>query len=1428
MASLNRPGVEVTQALAETPTVNATPELVPVVVGPCFQIIDALDSSGALQADAKWAGTEDSPDYEQSALFITPSGMPDPRSNIDEVVFDNTKTKASLYHGGQLKSLERGSNGSAGSAFLKGANGSTSAAFVSEAIAGAVDMGDGGGALYTLVIQLDTFNSLSTEGETVITFKAQSYTNTQALVDEINDAMAGIASVVETNKILLQSTSVGASSRIVIKQSGALKKIFTALDGSDDHRVVGSGFQGQDDEDGDSITPWIEWFTGSYHKSVAGTGSWGVAETFAAPAAQVSHDGTVSHANSAAQTYTGTAGTLVPIVAATATGAGDELWADGVQVNDAEVIKAETSRFKMGVLNTSLSTYGTGGAVTARVYDTVEVAVPSHGIPWAPKYAYFQANNLVFGDITPAGVAATLTGAVAADSDRPAYVQSSALDATAGVSLTGLTLAYQLTEDGVAGAETTITFPAAAGHTTISDLADAISITGVAVSGPATATGRLLLTTAKSGANQSLTIKSTGTANAALGFSTSDPTTGTGKDNEYAEQAAALGSIISVKGAGNLGVHPDVPSALALAITDSIGTHTLSATPTLVPLAGTNDLFGLVATIARAFGASDGEAPATLDGAPLAGTGYAPLYDGSILVGYIGAWHHTNDAAAVAGDTSGRLKILSLEGGASVSIAVTATDKTDGFRWLGFHDPTGAQPAELAGTEIASIAAFADGATNRALQFTVDVGAGPVGGMQSGASFSAAQAGELAYLLNDKVPMQAEDGGSVAQIMYVAKVTASDKGHIIARTIPGGTGTTLASVADGAASSMSALGFAPGGDSNVGTTSVAGDPGFSDDSGADLLNGKTLEFQLDGNPKTWSLPFTSNSLRLAIDDINTVVKGAVDIASDSSDKLKLTSSFAGAASQVKTLAGTANTPLGFPDDTSDYGEGRPNPDFYIDGSGSVNIGANILRDGSTGVPFTPQSGTAPLYLEYTALRKDVTASAATPAMLTFNTTAEIEAAIGPISTENPLALAAFLTISNSPTNAISALGVDETTAAAPEGTIDGYARALDLLAAKEVYAMVPLTSDTFVQQLFSTHVQSLSLPENRGERIAFIWSPVPTRAEDTSVQSGTDADSTGSDNTITVGTNPASSVIAAGISDLTDVTVADDLYIELVIITAGSTELRRYSISTVNGSLLTLRVSFASDENLDGFYSTTELDGAAGYDDLTYAIRIRGDMLYVTGTTVIDNSLVATNAAAQGAAYGAKRVFYLFSGDVDTSVDGVVTKVPGFYACAAIAGMVGELAPQQPFTNLSMTGFSFAYDTDDTFSQTHLDTIADGGRYVLINQGGLVASRMQRSTDSTTIEKRELSITKAIDWMAKGLRSTNRVFIGKYVINPGFLDQLTMVNEGFLALSSQLGVVNSADLKSLLQDETSPDTILIEIEVAPAYPCNKIKITIIS
>ena len=1428
MASVNRPGVTVVQELSETPAAVSAPTLVPVVVGPCYQIVEALESDGSLNADAQYADEQ----YNQVALAIPQADLPDPRSNITEVNIDESQVGLSLYFGGLLATVARGSNSSTGSSFLKGVNLCAKPAIFTDNIAGSYDFTAYGDAGALLTLAFDLPSSSVTSNDVTITFTG-TMTATE-VADAINGAVGADVAVMIANgntygiaianeAVLISTAGFGATSSITVRANGsALAVLFTSLSTSVDHRIEGAGFRGEDDDDGDLTTPWIEWHRGAYKFGTPGTalaGNAGAGDAFNTTgdfAGLIDLDGAYAGSKATDVTFNGSA-PVVPLSAATTTLEGDEFWGDGSQVGDGVITVVEKRRFKVGVLNNALSTFDGNGDPTSAVYTTLEVNTPSHGTPFSPKYSYFVANNLVYGEVTPEGTAAAVTGSITGLAPQSATVYTSTVSSSwltampgTDVLLSGGTLTIQITEDGVQGDEVTFNFAEGAAHAgayaTVAEIAadlstgfDGVTVTAFDSDGDGE-DDSLVFQTTKTGSDQSISVKTTGTNSIASSLGITSTLSSTGKDYEFAEQAILTGDYITVP------LPIAQSAAMEITVVDSFGTHTFDAAAAVT--AGMTDLDAVGQAISGDTSHASGVYSVNLN-ATSGGFEVATLYfideDGDVITNPVGA-------------LNGRMVIKTTQGGSSVDVSVDSTDDTD-LILLGFTD-TGFE-ADIFTTPIVD-----DGSNITEALDTILFGAFT---FTLGTVYTTAAT--LVAALNDTTDGQWTAGGNPAPA-----------GEFHFFLLPG-TGTNVqlgVRSTDGVSRTLS------GTDNSVaGQVFMAGAVTSDDvaaasntDTGVDELSGTRLAFTLDENPYVYEIDFTSNSLDDGVTLINTAIGGSSDIASESGGALALTSSFAGAASRVtiddtttaevtNDNAEDAGTVLGVTGGDS-TGSGRPNPDFYQDGSGTVYVGANILRNRSTGVPYSLASALADIYFDYVGLRLDVSPAAADPALLSFNDVTTMIAAIGPVSTDNPLALACFLQLSNAPSQSVSALGLSETSAAAPMGSVTAHAEALDFLEAKEVYAIAPLTDDGFVHQLYATHVESMSAPSERGERIAILWAPQPTRDTDDSIQSGTDAETNGTDSSVTLGSNPVSAIIGAGASDVSALTVADGIYMEVVIVSLGSTEVRNYSLSSQTGVISAFRTSFASGENDDGFYSTTALDGDAGYTGMTYAIRERGALLLVTGTTIPDYAAIAAAAAATGAAFASRRVFHVYCDSVDTSIDGVVTNVPAYYACAAITGMIAEQPPQQPFTRLSMTGFSKVYGTDDTFSENQMDVVGDGGRYLLINQGGRIASRHQRSTASTSIEARELSITKAIDYLAKGLRATNRVYIGRYVINPGFIDQLVMSNEGFLARTVQSGVVNSAALKSVLQDESAPDTVLIEVEVAPAYPCNKIRITIVS
>ena len=118
--------------------------------------------------------------------------------------------------------------------------------------------------------------------------------------------------------------------------------------------------------------------------------------------------------------------------------------------------------------------------------------------------------------------------------------------------------------------------------------------------------------------------------------------------------------------------------------------------------------------------------------------------------------------------------------------------------------------------------------------------------------------------------------------------------------------------------------------------------------------------------------------------------------------------------------------------------------------------------------------------------------------------------------------------------------------------------------------------------------------------------------------------------------------------------------------------------------------------------------------------------------------------------------------------------VPGYYFACAVAGATQAYPPQRGFTNMSFAGFVKVSGTNDTFSESQMDIIASGGTMIVIqpNVTSALTVRHQLTTDMTSVETREYSVTKDVDYMAKMARNTFRPYIGKYVINDATLEML--------------------------------------------------------
>ncbi len=192
----------------------------------------------------------------------------------------------------------------------------------------------------------------------------------------------------------------------------------------------------------------------------------------------------------------------------------------------------------------------------------------------------------------------------------------------------------------------------------------------------------------------------------------------------------------------------------------------------------------------------------------------------------------------------------------------------------------------------------------------------------------------------------------------------------------------------------------------------------------------------------------------------------------------------------------------------------------------------------------------------------------------------------------------------------------------------------------------------------------------------------------------------------------------------------------------------------------------------------------------------------------------------------------------DQSGNDVVEDLESFYVAAMEAGRAAVLPPQRSSTGAALNGVSRLKNSNDYFSTTHLNTIAEGGWSILVQPtpGGTVEMRHLLSTDRSSIKRQEFSVTKNVDNQAKVIRATLKPSLnddqGRVNITQKLLDALMLPLQGvlnFFVSTEQLVVGPNGEepyvIKRLYQDPDAIDTIKSEVAVTEPIPGNTLDIT---
>jgi len=440
----------------------------------------------------------------------------------------------------------------------------------------------------------------------------------------------------------------------------------------------------------------------------------------------------------------------------------------------------------------------------------------------------------------------------------------------------------------------------------------------------------------------------------------------------------------------------------------------------------------------------------------------------------------------------------------------------------------------------------------------------------------------------------------------------------------------------------------------------------------------------------------------------------------------------------------------------------------------------------------------------------------------------LQEVFGPISNRNPFALALYFALLNSGDGVeINAIGVDDVSEAEPDGTVVAYASAAEFLRAYEVYSIVPLTHDENVIALFDSHVKDMSEPELRAERTVISAPSNPDRRNDVVVLStGEDgAQSTGIVNQVDLNDSPEAVLNGLGIDTSQEIPFQfSDLTQLYLHITVGDASFK-YSAQNISGGRVSFRTVYTSAQNGDGFYSTDALPNE--FVGAEFSLALRGAPLTIAGTGLLDKTAYAETIRNGAQQYLNRRQIRLYPDLVQSdAIGGINQRLPSYYFAAALAGIVGTIDSQEPLTRVPMVGFNDV--VGPALDRNHLNVISAGNAVIEPESEGANPSlRMQGTTDPSTIESREWSVTRAVDAFSKTLRNQLKSKIGRFNITQAYIDDLSMLVDSMCTAAVSQGQFRGADVVKLEQDVAQPDSILVEIQLEVLYPANYINVTLV-
>lgn len=412
----------------------------------------------------------------------------------------------------------------------------------------------------------------------------------------------------------------------------------------------------------------------------------------------------------------------------------------------------------------------------------------------------------------------------------------------------------------------------------------------------------------------------------------------------------------------------------------------------------------------------------------------------------------------------------------------------------------------------------------------------------------------------------------------------------------------------------------------------------------------------------------------------------------------------------------------------------------------------------------------------------------------------LDAIAGPLDVDNPLKWAVYKAITNSNGVSVAYVAVKN-----PED-LDDWQDAMDIIEGRtDVYTIVPLSTDLFVQNLVVALVNNESSAEACRWKTALFNMSLPTEKMVVGKSANND-------------TNPTSTDGKAVYGDFVDNPNESEIQFTKFKCTSGNANFVDYGVEPGDQ----LRVINASNGmilaryTVDQVYSNSTILTMSGPAVETKDARIE---VWHTYTRNEEVDLIRDRAQS----FSSRRVGLVWPDIVtEDTID-----MPGYFLSAALAGLKSGVEPYRSLTRAVINGFDGLTRSKPRYTETQLDLMAGSGVWVCVEDSdGTVMSRHAITTSTLSAFYREEMMTRNMDSISKQLFNVIDPYIGRTNVDQRTLIDISNALDSYCRSLISSGQMITYTNLTVRQHDLLLDRVIANLDCALPFAVNNVELYI--